>query len=85
MSENSVVFIAILTHSVIIVYKGEGAVRRCEVWVQFFYNWPFLLYISPFFVVCVRLSAAITGLTVFCLLDKMLSSASILTQNHIET
>lgn len=61
MSENSVFFTAISTHSIIIKYKGEGAAKRREVQILSFYNWLFLPYISPFFVVCIRLPAAITG------------------------
>lgn len=44
-----------------VIIKGEGVVKRSEVQVLFFCNWLFLPYISPFFVVCVRLAAAITG------------------------
>lgn len=78
---------AVLSQSVIIKYKGESAVKRCEIQVLFFYHRPFLLYISLLFAVSVTLSAAVTGhnRTVFCFLDKILFSASTPTRNHRET
>lgn len=55
------VFDAVSCQSVRIKYK-EGAVKRCKVQIVFFYHGPFLLYISLLFVVCVTLSAPVTGL-----------------------
>lgn len=76
-------------NSVISKYKGEGAVKRYEVQLLFFYAMLFLLYVSQCFVMRVRLSTAMIVFclldSVFCLLDKMLSIASILIQNLIET
>lgn len=81
------VFDAVLSQSVIIKYQGEGAVKRCEVRVLFFYHWLLLLYISLLFVVCVTLSAPVIGCnrTVICFLGKILFSTSIPTKNHGET
>lgn len=72
-------------NSLISKYKGEGAVKRYEVQLLFFYAMLFLRYVSQFFVMCVRLSTAMIGWIVFCLLDKMQSVGSILTPNHIKT
>lgn len=88
MLENSLmhVFNAVLAQSVIIKYKGEGAVKRSEVQVLFLYHW-LLLLVSLLFVVCVALSAPVTGCkrTLFCFLDKAIFPTSIPTKNHRDT
>lgn len=88
MLENSLmdVFNPVLSQFVTIKYKGEVAVKRCEVQVLFFYHWLFLLYISLLFVVCLRyLHLLLAVIELFCFLDKILFSTNIPTKNHRAT